>query len=122
MVETIKNLTKNNLKQQPIQSQSFTSDSDENHHISTVSPVNYKEINLDNTNMNTSNMNDNLRDKNTDIVLKKCNNNSILEQLEEVKKKKKMTIMISSSVRMVKQVMRFVKLQPFRASIFQIQQ
>ena len=122
MVETIKNLTKNNLKQQPIQSQSFTSDSDENHHISTVSPVNYKEINLDDTDMNTSTMNDDFRNKSMDIVLKKFNNNSILEQLEEVKKKKKMTIMISSSVRMVKQVMRFVKLQPFRASIFQIQQ
>ena len=40
LVETIKNLTKSCLKQQPIQSQSFTSDSDdsdENHHISTVS-------------------------------------------------------------------------------------
>ena len=122
MVETIKNLTKNNLKQQPIQSQSFTSDSDENHHISTVSPVNYKEINLDDTDMNTSTMNDDFRNKSMDIVLKKFNNNSILEQLEEVKKKKKMTIMISSSVRMVKQVKRFVKLQPFRASIFQIQQ
>ena len=40
LVETIKNLTKSSLKQQPILSQSFTSDSDdsdENHHISTVS-------------------------------------------------------------------------------------
>ena len=33
-------------------------------------------------------MNDDLRDKITDIVLKKCNDNSILEQLEEGKKKK----------------------------------
>ena len=82
---------------QPIQSQSFTSDSDENHHISTVIPVNYKEINLDNTNMNTSTMKDDLRDKSTDIVLKKCNDNSILEHLEEVKKKK-MTMKLSSSV------------------------
>ena len=32
--------------------------------------------------MITSTMNDDLRDKSTDI-LKKCNNNSILEQLEE---------------------------------------
>ena len=38
--------------------------------------------------MITSTMNDDLRDKNMDI-LKKCNNNSILEQLEEVKKKEK---------------------------------
>ena len=39
--------------------------------------------------MNTSTMNDDLRDKSTDIVPKKRNDNSILEQLEEVKKKKK---------------------------------
>ena len=89
MVEAIKNLTKNSLKQQPIQSQSFTSDSDANHPISTVSPVYGKEINLDNTNMNTSAMNDDLCNKNAHIVVKKYNNNSILEQLEEVKKKKK---------------------------------
>ena len=89
MVETIKNLTTNSLKQQqPIQSQSFTSDSDENNYILTARPVNYKEINLDNTNMNTSTMNDDLRDKSTDTVPKKRNDNSILEQLEEVKKKK----------------------------------
>ena len=102
MIETIKNLSKNSLKQQPIQSQSFTSNSDKNHHISTVSPVNYKEINLDKTNMNTSTMKYDLRDKSMNIVLKKCNDNSILEQLGEVKKKKKMTIMLSSSVRAVK--------------------
>ena len=90
LVETIKNLTTNSLKQQqPIQSQSFTSDSDENNYILTARPVNYKEINLDNTNMNTSTMNDDLRDKSMDIVPKKRNDNSILEQLEEVKKKKK---------------------------------
>ena len=83
LVETIKNLTKNSLKQQqPIQSQSFTSDSDENDYILTARPVNYKEINLDNTNMNTSTMNNDLRDKSTDIVPKKRNGNSILEQLE----------------------------------------
>ena len=83
LVETIKNLTKNSLKQQqPIQSQSFTSDSDENDHILTARPVNYKEINLYNTNMNTSTMNNDLRDKSTDIVPKKRNGNSILEQLE----------------------------------------
>ena len=34
-------------------------------------------------------MNDDLRDKSTDIVPKNKNDNSILEQLEEVKKKKK---------------------------------
>ena len=51
-------------------------------------PLN-KEINLDNNNMNTSTMSDDLPDKSTDIVIKKCNDNSILEQLEEVKKKKK---------------------------------
>ena len=39
--------------------------------------------------MNTSTMNDDLRDKSMDIVPKKRNDNSILEQLEEVKKKKK---------------------------------
>ena len=71
MVEAIKNLTKNSLKQQPIQSQSFTSDSDANHPISTVSPVYGKEINLDNTNMNTSAMNDELCNKNAHIVVKK---------------------------------------------------
>ena len=111
LVETIKNLTKNSLKQQSIQSQSFTSDSDKNHQISTVSSVNYKEINLDSTNMNTSTMNDDLHDKSTDIVLKKYNDNSILEQLEEVFKKKKMAIMLLSSVKAVKQVKRFVKLR-----------
>ena len=47
LVETIKNLTTNSLKQQqPIQSESFASDSDENNYISTARPVNYKEINL----------------------------------------------------------------------------
>ena len=46
LVET-KNLTTNSLKQQkPIQSQSFTPDADKNDYTSTVSPVNYKEINL----------------------------------------------------------------------------
>ena len=47
--------------------------------------------------MNTSTMKDDLRDKSTDIVLKKCNDNSISEHLEEVKKKK-MTMKLSSSV------------------------
>ena len=90
MVETIKIFTTNSLKQQqPIQSQSFTSDSDENNHILTARPVNHKEINLNNSNMNTSTMNDDFRDKSTDSVPKKRNDNSILEQLEEVKKKEK---------------------------------
>ena len=72
LVETIKNLTTNSLKQQqPIQSQSFTSVSDKNNYILTVRPVNDKEINLDNNNMNTSTMNDDLRDKSIDIVPKK---------------------------------------------------
>ena len=89
LVETIKILTADSLKQQqPIQTQSFTSVSDKNNYFLTVRPVNYKEINLDNTNMNTSTMNDDLRDKSTDTVPKKRNDNSILEQLEEVKKKK----------------------------------
>ena len=45
LVETIKNLTTTNLKQQqPIQSQSFTSDSEETNYILTGRPVNYKEI------------------------------------------------------------------------------
>ena len=60
--------------------------------------------------MNTSTMNDDLRDKSTDIVPKTRKDNSILEQLEEVKKKKKMTTMLSSSVRAIKQAKRFVKL------------
>ena len=105
-----------------MQSQSFTSGSDENNYISTARPVNYKEINLDNTNMNTSTMNDDLRDKSMDIVPKKRNDNSILEQLEEVKKKKKMTTMLSSSVRVIKQARRLVKLRRFKVSILQIQQ
>ena len=60
--------------------------------------------------MNTTTMNDDLRDKSTDIVPKTRKDNSILEQLEEVKKKKKMTAMLSSSVRAIKQAKRFVKL------------
>ena len=71
--------------------------------------------------MSTSTMNDDLRDKNTDIVRKKRNDNSILEQLEEVKKKK-MTTMFSSSVRVIKQARRFVKKRRFKVSIFQTQQ
>ena len=90
LVETRNNLTTNSLKQQqPIQSQSLTSVSDKNNYILTARPVNYKEINLDNTNMNTRTMNDDLRDKSTDKFQKKRNDNSILEQLEEVKKNKK---------------------------------
>ena len=90
MVETIKILTTNTLKQQqPIQSQSLTSVSDKNNYILTARPVDYKEYNLDNTNMNTSTMNNDLRDKSTDFVSKKRNDTSLLEQLEEVKKKKK---------------------------------
>ena len=99
LVEAIKNLTTNSLPA-----------SDKNNYILTARPVNYKEINLDNTNMNTSTMNDDLRDKSTDIVSKKRNDNSILDHLEEVKKKKKMTIMLLSSVRAIKQARRFVKL------------
>ena len=60
LVEAIKNLTTNSL---PV--------SDKNNYILTARPVNYKEINLDNTNMNTSNMNDDLRDKSMDIAPKK---------------------------------------------------
>ena len=59
--------------------------------------------------MSTSTMNDDLRDKNTDIVRKKRNDKSILEQLEEVKKKK-ITTMLSSSVTVIKLARRFVKL------------
>ena len=39
--------------------------------------------------MNTSTVKDELREKNMDIILKKFNDNLILGQLEEVKKKKK---------------------------------
>ena len=123
LVETIKILTADSLKQQqPIQTQSFKSVFDKNNYFLTIRPVNYKEINLDNTNMNTSTMNDDLRDKSTDIVPKKRNDNSILEQLAEVKKKKKMTTMLSSSVRAIKLTWRLVKLQRFKVSILQIQQ
>ena len=72
--------------------------------------------------MNTSTKNEDLRDKSTDIVSKKRNYNSILEQLEEVNKNKKMTTMLSSSIRATKQSRRFVKLQRFKISILQIQQ
>ena len=119
MIGTIRNLTTNNLEQQLLQSQSFTSNSDEDHHISIGRPVNYREINLDNTNINTSNMSEDLRDKNTDLVLKKSNDNSISEQLEELKKK--MTSMLSSSVRVEKQAKRFVKLRRIKVSVLQIQ-
>lgn len=51
--------------------------------------------NVDNTNMNTSTVNDDLRDKSTDIVPQKSNDNSILGQLEKVKNKK-MSTMLSS--------------------------
>ena len=60
--------------------------------------------------MNNSTMSDDLHDKSTDIVPKKRNDNSILEQLEEVKKKK-MTTMLSSSVTVIKLARRFVKLR-----------
>ena len=92
----MRNLTTNSLKQESVQSS--ISDSDESHHIATARPVNYKEIKLDNTKMNTSTISDDLHDKSTDIVPKKSDDNSILEQLQEVKKKKKMTAMLSSSV------------------------
>ena len=89
LIETIRNLTTNSLKQRPIQSRSFTSYSHENHHISTARPVNYNERNFGNANNNTSTTNDDLRDKSADIVPQKSNDNSILEQLQEVKKNKK---------------------------------
>ena len=92
----MRNLTTNSLKQESVQSS--ISDSDESHHIATARPVNYKEIKLGNTNMSISTISDDLHDKSTDIVPKKSDDNSILEQLEEVKKKKKMTAMLSSSV------------------------
>ena len=63
LIKTIRNLTTSSLKQQPIHSQSFTSDPDEYHHISTARPANYKEINLRNTNMSTSTINNDLREK-----------------------------------------------------------
>ena len=56
------------------------------------------------------------------IKAQKSNDNSILEQLEEVKKQKKMTTMLSSAVRAAKQRKRFVKLLRFKVSILQIQQ
>lgn len=40
LIETLRNLTPNILKHHPIKWKSFTSDSDEKHHISTVRPVN----------------------------------------------------------------------------------
>ena len=71
LIEIIRNLTTYNLKQQPIQSQSFTYDSDKNNCISTARPKE-KEINVDNTNMNTSTIKDDFSDKSTDIVTKKA--------------------------------------------------
>ena len=71
LIEIIRNLTTYNLKQQPIQSQSFTYDSDKNNCISTARPKE-KEINVDNTNMNTSTIKDDFCDKSTDIVTKKA--------------------------------------------------
>ena len=65
-------------------------------------------------------MNDDLRDESTDIIPKKAA--IILEQLEEVKKKKKITVMLSNSVRAEKQLKRFVKLQRSKVSTLQIQQ
>ena len=45
LVETIKNLTTNSLKQQqPIQSQSFTSASDKNNYILTARPLIIKKL------------------------------------------------------------------------------
>ena len=71
MIETTGNLTTKSLKQ-PIQSQSFTYESDKNCHTSSVLPENDKESNLNNTNtMNTSVMNNKLDDRSTDIVSKK---------------------------------------------------
>ena len=58
--------------------------------------------------------------KSADTIPKKSNGNSILEQSEEVKKKKIMTIMLSSSARAAKEGKRFVKLQRFKVSIPQI--
>ena len=72
MIETTGNLTTKSLKQQPIQSQSFTSESDKNCHTSSVLPENDKESNLNNTNtMNTSVVNNKLDDRSTDIISKK---------------------------------------------------
>ena len=68
--------------------------------------------------MNTSTMKDDLRDKSTDIVPKK--RSSILKQLEEVKKKRKMATMLLSSVRTIKPARTFVKLRRFKVSILQI--
>ena len=63
--------------------------------------------------MNTSTKNDDLRDKSMDIVPKKRNDNSIVEKLEKVKKNKKKTPMLSSSVRVIKQARRLVILRQF---------
>ena len=72
--------------------------------------------------MNTSTRNGGLRDNGTDIVPQKSNNNSILDEIEEVKKKKKNITMLLGSVKASKQANRFVKPQQFKVSIFQIQQ
>ena len=72
MIKTIRNLRTNRLKQQPLQSQNFTTKSNKNCHISTV---NDKNGNLDNTNMNSLTKNNNLVDKSTDIALPKSHDN-----------------------------------------------
>ena len=64
-------------------------------------------------------MNDDLRDKSSDVVPKKRNDNSILEHLDEVKKKKKNNFYAFKGDKHGK---RFVKLRRFKASILQIQQ
>ena len=65
-------------------------------------------------------MNDDLCDKRTGIVPKTRNDNSILEQSEEVKKKKKNDYYALKFTKSDKT--RFLKLRRFKVSIFQIQQ
>ena len=72
--------------------------------------------------MNTSTMNDDLRDKSMDIVPKKRNDNSILDQLEEVKKKKKNGYYGFKLCKSDKTSEETCELRRFKVSILQIQQ
>ena len=71
-IETLGNLTTKSVKQDPIQSQSFTSESNENSRTLAVLPVSDKESNLYNTKTkNISDMNNKLDGKSTYITSKK---------------------------------------------------
>ena len=109
MIKRIRNLRTNRLKQRPIPSQCFTTESSKICLVSTDRPVNDKNGNLDNINMNTSTKNINVRDKSTDITPPKSHDNiGAIKGGKE--KEEKMTAMLLSSVTKANQTKRFVKL------------